>query len=259
METLEEGQNLELEAETPTELENGAASPEGGEVTPEAPVAPVAMDQDMLKNVLSEVFKSAQPAKAAAPEPDPFDVSRLTPEELARKFNTWSPGEDFVQRLRSDDEGIAMAAVGELLNGVVRQAVTMSKFQQEAALQPVSKDLNRLQSYYAERREAEATAEFRKDYPDLEPWEPLVQAVREQFVREITAGTRPAFASTKDAFKALAEQTRTLVKKLPGGSGGTNTQKTQSTRPSTVIAGGQGGAGTGSSAPKAGKLEQLWS
>ena len=240
-------------------VDDAASSQETETVTEQTPPPPAGgLDANTLKTLIAEVFQKGQATATPKVEAlDPFDVSKLTPDELQRKFNMWNPSKEFVQRLRSEDEDVSLAAIGELVNGLVRQSVTMATFQQQAALQPYEQRLGTLQSFYAQQREVDATQRFAKAHPDLVAWEPLVQAVREQFVREIQAGTRPAFSSDTAAFTALAEQTRKLVKQLPGGSGGRQ-QQTQTTRPSTVIAGGQGGAGVGSSARPTGKVEKLW-
>lgn len=213
------------------------------------------MDPAAIKALVAEVFQQSRPP---APKEDPFDVSKLSPEQFNQKFNVYTPSADLLRRLRSDDEAEALAAVNELVTGSVKQAVTMAQFHGQAAVNPLAEQVQTLQQHYAQVRESEAAQRFSKQYPDLVPWEPIVQAVKERLAREVQSGQRQPFASEEAVFKALAEQTRELVKKIPGGSGGTATQPRSTQRPSTVTTGGQGGTGAGSSTQAKNPAMQLW-
>ena len=218
-----EGADNEQPVAPPQELEKEGEPQEDGEL-PEAdeePTPPAGLTKEDITAILREVIPAAKKEDEAP---------RLTPEEFERRFNVFKPSTKLIEDLRSEDPQVALKAIEELRDGLVRQAYTMAdvRMQQmaEALLkQYIAPVMTSVQEQQAERYE---TA-FYKSYPDLSKYSDIVDAVA---IRLNESGFK---GSQKEVFDRVAQDVRAVLKKM-----GVKLPE-KSSKMSTLTRGGQAG------------------
>jgi hypothetical protein len=204
------------------------------------------LSRDDIVEILKEAGlggEERQTAPAAAAEPE------LTVEQFEKAFNVYKPSEDLVRRLTDESPAVRIKAMTEYRDGVVKQAMTMVEYRINQRLGTLqSSVIEPLQSYVSERQAREFHDEFFEQYPDLQPYEIIVDAVAAKLQeRGFTAKNRD------EVMKRFADDAKAAVSALLAkggtasggaatatGSNGGGTVKTQR-RMSTLSSGGQGG------------------
>lgn len=224
-------------------------------------VQPQAAPQTGLsKDDIAEVLKKANIGQAATQQAAPEE--RISPEEFDRRFNVTRADETLFRNVFGieGDTQVSperLAAFNQFTQGLVKQAVTMAAFQIQAVEGKLQQHVNPAVEYARAQQHEKLKGEFFKEHKDLEPYEPLVTEVYQKLAASGFKGDKTS------VFKAIAEQSRGILKSLPGNlldaTAGQNNpvgQQQQSKpahRMSTVSTGGQSGAGGGGkSAPKTG-------
>ena len=183
----------------------------------------------------------------------------LTPEQFEKAFNVYQPSEELVKRLTDESPAVRIKAIQDLRDGVMRQAMTMMEYRMNQHLAALrSQSIEPLQTYVSERQATEFHDEFFKKYPDLAPYELIVDAVAAKLQSKgFTAGSRSdimkRFADdSKAAVQALLAKGATAPAAASGGNGSTPNKVAR--RMSTLSSGGQGGGskpgGNGSASDK---------
>lgn len=225
--------------------ETSASSAEGGSGDAAASGATTNLTtediQKILENVLPKAAAQAQatPAAAAAPQ--------MTQEQYEQAFNVYKPDTNLITLLRSEDPNIALKAFVMLRDGLIRQAMTMAEYRmQQYRDWMLQNHVSPLTSYVAEQRATSFRNDFFVKYPDLVPYEMIVDAVATKSEREGTLNGKPR----AEIMKHFADDARAVIKQLLANgktadgkkivaftANGNGAQR----RMSTLTSGGQGG------------------
>lgn len=217
--------------------------------------APVAQSSGLSKDDMAEILRNANIGQQAAPQQE----KGISPEEFDRTFNVTRADEKLFRDVFGIDPDShvspeRVAAFNNYCQGLVKQAVTMSAFQTQAVEGRMQQHVNPAVEYARMQQHEKLKTEFFDTNKDLKSYEPLVAEVYQKLSATGYKGSK------EEVFKTIAEQTRVILKSLPGdllgaGSGNTVSQN-QPSKPahkmSTVSAGGQSGAGGRQSSPKTG-------
>ena len=210
----------------------------------------------LSKDDMAEILKKANIGQTPAA---PVQEDRISPEEFDRTFNVTRADE----KLFRDVFGIEaespvaperVAAFNNYCQGLVKQAVTMAAFQINAVEGKLTQHVSPAVEYARAQQHEKLKTEFFESNKDLKSYEPLVAEVYQKLSATGYKGSK------EQVFKTIAEQTRTILKSLPGdllgagngSSGNVNQPPKSAHKMSTVSAGGQSGAGGGKSLPKTG-------
>ena len=205
----------------------------GSEQQPPTPAKPdsVTLSKEQIQELISGTAKAVQP---------PAQEQKLSQEELNKLLNVFRVQPQHAQKLGLQAE-TAVEALQEIIDAAVRQAVTMSAYQQEALKRDFIGQLTPLRSFAQEQQEQKMRTEFMSTFPEFKGYEPLLETVYRTMVAE---GTR--FDTREKAFEAVAERARAVITKLPGVGQQSQKQAASATtgkKMSTLSGGGQGGGG----------------
>lgn len=184
---------------------------------------------------------------------------QMTQEEFDKMFNVFKLPADFLTQLRHEDPVVATGALTTMIQGIVRQAATLSAFHTTQELQKLQGQLSPALEFVQTQQMDRLKNEFFEAYPNLKGLEPLLLQIRDSLIKE-----GKNFKSKEDAFKAVAERAQEILSKIPGYTGGNTTNNAggqqqqasgqQQTRRMPSLSGqGQGGGaggGKGSAGPK---------
>jgi hypothetical protein len=220
----------------------GDDKPAGGDKpagagTDAPPAAPTA--EDIAKRVLDGMKPAGEPTK------------QYTPEELDKMFNVYKPNVDLIKAIREGDETAAVAAVHNMIEGVVKQVYTMIEYQNkiltadlEGKFTPALQSAQKLTAREAEEK-------FYNQHTDLKDYKEAVQTV---FKAMKTEGAN--FKDAAEASKAIADRTRKLLGLTAPAANGANdgqpadgnTNQNGSGRPANLSGGSQASGGGGKAA-----------
>lgn len=228
-----------------TEKEGG----EGAEPATEALHSPALTKEDIAELVSSigAAVKPAQPDQTQQPH------SQLSEEQLEQMFNVWKPSPEFIAQLRNESPEIALKALVQLRDGMMRQAMSMAEFRVKQLIdsvrQEITGQITPLSEYVSEARANAFRDDFFEQNPDLEPYEQLVDAVA---ARLYQSGGQEFLKLTRDQrMKLFADESKKLVQELlakggnpaaSGGNGGKTGTQPGTRRMSTLTSGGQPGS-----------------
>ena len=181
-----------------------------------------------------------RPAATAAAEPQMFA------EDFEKAFNVFKFTPDMLAQLRHEDSAVALKAFHALRDGLIRQAMTMAEYRMKQYVDNLrTNDIGPLQTYVSEAQATSFRNDFFQEYPDLEKYETIVDAVATKLgASGFTAPTR------KEVMARFADETKVIVAQLTatGGNGANNGGGNKSTgaakrQMSTLTGGGQAGGG----------------
>ena len=218
------------------------------------------LTQEAIADIVARTVGQSVPAalqQQAAQQPQQF-----TEQDFIRTFNVFQPTPELLAKvgLPATPEGAAVFR-DEVVTPIVRQAVTMAAYQMEKLKGDLVEHIKQqLQPYEparqlaVERETEKLKVEFFTTNSDLKDYEPLVMEV---YARLSAQGTK--WKTKDEAFKTIAEQTRSILKSTPGlqamagGGNGqpTTTQGGSGSRMSPLSGGGQGGAARAGGSSKA--------
>ena len=229
----------------------------GGETedTDETEDKTVVTPTGLTKDDITEILKSAGVGSSSVTS-TPVTEIRQPPsvEELEKTFNVWKPSAELVAQLRSEKPEDALAALAQIRDGLLRQAMTMAEYRVQQLLKGMREnELSPIQTYVSEQQATSFRNDFFKTNPDLEQYETLIDGV----AAKLQAANALQGLSRKDIMKKFADDSNIIVKQLlaKGGESSTPTNgKTTGSSPSrkmsTLTGGGQPTGGRAAAAPK---------
>jgi hypothetical protein len=186
----------------------------------------------------------------------------MSPEEMRRMFNIYEPTEALVADIQAGGQK-ALSALTQIVDGISKQATTIAQYQARQLVEELGGRIAPLEKHYSEAQLDKIKTEFFKEFPDLQGYELICGAVRDQLAQ---SGFKAN--SKKEAFAAVAKGAREAIKSLPGaqaaaggtgaagaGAGGNknagngNAGAARSGMP-TLLRGGQGGGSSGQAGGK---------
>lgn len=223
--SAEQRQQQQQQAEPEVEQQSQA------QVQQQAPAAPqpVSLTKEAIQEMLQQVAKPQQQQQ----EP------QMTQEELARMLNVFNADQGLLETLGLKPE--ALPVFNNMLQAVVRQAVTMATVHQQQQMRAMMERFAPLQQFVSQQQEEKYRKEFFESNADLKGFEPLAEAIYTQMIQEKFSGTK------EKVFEEIAKRTRDLKAKLNIPQA---TQQQQQSAPqtprkmSTLTRGGQVGAGS---------------
>ena len=218
---------------------------------------------DLVKSIGESAAASRHPQQQQERQPE------LTQEQFDQMFNVYKPSNDLLARLRNDDANVAIKAVIEMRDGIIKQAMSMVDWRQRQLQAQLKGEfdgqLSPINEYVSTRQATEFRDEFFEKYEDLEPYEEIVDAVAAKLQ---TSGYKGK--SREEVMERFATESKAIVDKLlaagktagqaqPGqngagqqGQNGNNHGKgaagkgaSGGSRMSTLLGGGQGGGSRG--------------
>jgi hypothetical protein len=245
---LYEGKRVYTDGES-----QGEQQPVAAPTAPTVPAAPPPMelpkDESQLKTLIQGIVQGLQPAAPAQPA-----TQERVPTEAEQRaaMNYWEPTQDFYTKL--NNPATQPAAIQEMRDGLVKEAVTASNYLVKMALHEVQKYIAPLQQFYGNEQQTRAKAQFFEKFPTLKGRDALLHQVAQAH-----AAANPNAPWEPDKIAAVAEQIIRMEKPeftlVAPAAAPTQTQPTktpQMSKPTGTSVGGQGGAGgkTASAKPK---------
>jgi hypothetical protein len=185
----------------------------------------------MVKEIVKSAVSETRPQEAP---------KQWTQEEFDKTFNVMRVNPKHLEMLAQGGDA-ALQAHNEMIQGAVRQAVTMAQALYQNQHAQLQQQLNPYMQFANQMRENAYRNEFYETNKDLAGFEPLVEDVKGRLEREGFKGSK------EQVFKRLAEETRKVlsVVQKPGATGNVSqTQANTTTKMTPLSGGGQGGAGS---------------
>lgn len=207
-----------------------------------------------------QVLQQPPPAQQQPPQ-------QQSPEEIQRALNVYSLSEqDYDSVFNVDSKEESIKALNDVLQKVVRQAVTMSHVLLQDQQQQILQQVQPYMQFADTQRQVMLESSFYQQHPDLQASKPVVDAVLKQFQSQ---GVK--FSDEKQLFDAVAQNTKAYLSQLvqlgqtaaPTLQGQQQTQNggtPQGAKPSMAALprGGQGGAGASGGSGKVNTAQALF-
>jgi hypothetical protein len=211
------------------------------------------LSKDDIQEILAGALESVGGATAEKSNATAPAAREWTQDDFNRTFNVLKFSPELLAQLRHETPEVAMKALEQIRDGMVRQAMTMAEYRIQQLVKEIrDNDLAPIQSYVSEQQATGFRNDFFKDYPDLEKYEEIVDAVALRLENVIKPGT-----SRADVMKQYAEATTKIIEKLTAAKGGTTNgtvkpvgTATGKNRMSTLTGGGQNTGGRSTAAGK---------
>lgn len=210
------GQGVFETTETTPSTEATQSTPAQPTEKTETTATPPAQTQGMSKEEIATIVQEA--ARAVQPKPQP---QQMTQEDFNRAMNVFIPNEELVTNILKGGQE-AVQALAQIVQGVVRQATTMSAYQAQLLEDKLTGRLSPLEVHYQQAYEAQLMDKFLGENTDLKGFENVIKHV----VTSVKQSGKK-FANEKEAFKHVADETRAFLKTLPGVTLGASGQGQQ--------------------------------
>ena len=212
-----------------------------------AAAATSGLSKDDVKEILSAAMEKVGGERQQTTTAEP----QMSAEDFEKAFNVFKATPELLAQLRHEDSAVALKAFHALRDGLIRQAMTMAEYRMKQYVDNLrTNDLAPLQSYVSEAQATSFRNDFFGQYPDLEKYETIVDAVAAKL------GAAGFTAPTRDeVMKRFAEETQKIVAQLTAtqGNGADGKMKTATTggrKMSTLTGGGQTGGQRTAPEPK---------
>ena len=182
------------------------------------------------------VEKLAAAVRAGSAQQAP--AQQMSQEDFDRLFHVMRPDQQMLNAIRSGDEAAALAALTQFSHGTAKQAIALASYQFQLELAKIREAVAPALGFVQEQQMQRLESEFYEQHSDLKGYEPVLKAIRDGFVAK---GAQ--FKSKEEAFKAVAEEARKILKGLPNAQTTGSVQKQAGSMP--ALANARGGAGTG--------------
>lgn len=251
------GGEQDIEIKPPEGISEGAEGvepkePQGGQPTetPAAQAPAPSVTSEDIARILREGFE-----KVAPPQQQPQPQQRqYTQEEYDRHFNVYRPKGELIKAIREGDEAAALVAVNDMVNGIVKHAVTMAHYSNLAQREEIEQRLSPALQYIQRAQVEQWKKEFLDQNKDLVGYEPIMTQIA-----DAAKARGVKFKTKEEAFKFVADETKKVIATIPGlQKGGAapaaaaqpGQQSQRQSRMPALSRGGQGGVGgtSGSSA-----------
>jgi len=183
--------------------------------TPPVDTPPTAYTVDQLKElgVLDAEGKPTGKTDEGAPAP-------LTDEEFNTKMNVFTPSDKHIEALHEGGEQ-AVAAMGDIVRGAVKEAVTFSRVLANQELNAYKQQLAPYVEMAQQQIFNEEVAEFYTANPNLKGHEQVVDMA---YKNTLAAGVK--YKSNEEAYKAIAAEANKLITTIRDGGKPPPTQPT---------------------------------
>jgi hypothetical protein len=194
-------------------------------------------DKPLTEDRLTAVLENLVAKREEGEKPKEY-----TQDEIDQLLQVYKPSDKLVTDLRAEDPKVAIAAIKELVGGVIKQANTMADLRiQQIVADLREKEMAPLQRYYQEEAARREEEKFYSKNDDLKPYELVVNAVTAKMEQ---SGKK--FDSKEKAFDEIARLSREAIKSMgitPKGATGKLASRTSSqggSRMSTLSSGSGG-------------------
>ena len=239
--------------ESNDETANAEQQPSGTQQAPE-PKAPAATNDwtpEKVKDIIAQA--AAAGAQQARPQEPAQAPKQYTQEEIDKFTNAFKASPELIGELLEGGEK-SLAAMSQIVEGVVKQATTVSWLQSQMLQRQMMEEMNPVMEYYRGEQVKQLRNEFFEAHPDLKGQDKLLSAVKVGIDQErILEGK-----DKQEAFKIIAERAREVLSangaNNANGNGAQQKPAAQQSKMATLSRGSQHGAaasaGAGSASPK---------
>jgi hypothetical protein len=204
-----------------------------------------ALKEEPPKGVSAEDIALAIKKAGLGQTPSGKEDKPYTMEDFNRVMNVYNPPAGVVEDILAGGDR-AVAALGQIVNGVNKQSVTMASYMIQQLREDLETKFATARQFAQKQYEEDLRKEFLTKYTDLKGFEPLLTEI----VGQMKASGFQA-ETKEEAFKAIAERAKVIIKSLPGlQTGARNNPTAQPGKMPALSGGGQGGVGGGNSVPK---------
>lgn len=246
--TTEVNQSTQSTQPEPTVFEDTApsTSPDaqstGTSAAPTAPQAQSAWTPEHVQELITKAAEAGASRVAGQPAPAPEKV--YTPEEIAKLTNAYTASPELVENILAGGEA-GLAAVNELLEGVVKHATTVAWLQSQLLAKQTEERFSPALTGYQREQTKRLEKEFFGQYPTLAGKESLLKAVRLSLMEENAFEGK----TQEQAFKLLADRAQEFL----GATGAVKQPVEATPQMASLSRGSQHGAaapsGAGGAAP----------
>lgn len=240
------------------EPSSGAAQSETNttpEVTPASKAPTPATSNEWTPDKVKDIIAQAAAAGAqqARPQEQPQAPRQYTQEELDKFTNAFKASPELVGELLEGGDK-SLAAMSQIVEGVVKQATTVSWLQSQMLQRQMQEEMNPVMEYYRGEQVKQLRNEFFEAHPDLQGKEKLLTAVKTVIDQEGSIAGK----AKEEAFKIIADRAREVLSATgANGANGNGVQQrpaAQQSKMATLSRGSQHGAaasaGAGGASPK---------
>lgn len=227
--------------------------PSGTQQAPE-PKAPAATNDwtpEKVKDIIAQA--AAAGAQQARPQEQAQAPRQYTQEELDKFTNAFKASPELIGELLEGGEK-SLAAMSQIVEGVVKQATTVSWLQSQMLQRQMMEEMNPVMEYYRGEQVKQLRNEFFESHPDLKGQDKLLAAVKVGIDQERVLEGK----DKQEAFKIIAERAREVLSANgangANGNGAQQKPAAQQSKMATLSRGSQHGAaasaGAGGATPK---------
>lgn len=208
---------------------------QGAQSTAPTPAPQPGIGREDIAEIVTQAVKAVQPQQ------------QMTQEQIDAALRVYRPTTKTVEKIQQGGEA-ALEALNEIVQGIYNQATTMAEYRLKMQTEPIMQQIAPLQEQIRQHQLNSLKEEFFARNKDLVGFDPILNAIQQQLTAE---GAR--FATKDEAFKAVGDRARAIIKTLPGvgqANNGQSQQTQQNVQPhsmSTLTGGGQGGTSQGQS------------
>lgn len=244
--TDEEGKVIETTT-TPKKAEKVVETKEVSEEVEEEEKVERSMEE-RVASAVTEALTKARPEEKKVETP-----VELTEEQKDQLLSRFKPSEALLEMMDSDDKAVRLKAIQHLVDGTIKQALTMAKYLAEAEVEKVRLEFSPLKQQSQLSAEERGKQEFYDAYPGLkdEKYTPFLRLATEDLKKDGSYNPK----SKDEAMKLIATRASEYAKRFePNFELGTPAAKTTTTKAKTTIpkqpvTSAGGGGGTGSTVP----------
>lgn len=233
----------------PIATEPAAGSQQETLPTKEEPTKAPVIDEEQYKRYLEwqhqqqqqqlpqQQVRQQQPVQSQ-PQPQTQPLSEEEVARLTNRFTLDEAGYDAI--FATEDKQESIRALNQVLQGVVRQAVTMSHYLMQDTAGKIQQTVQPYMQFADSQRELMLRETFFSEHPDLRGSEVIINAVMTGMAQQ---GVK--FSDNKQLFDAVAKATKDQLAAL-GAKGQMNGQQTQQAQVKPKMARLPAGSGGGS-------------
>ena len=199
--------------------------------------------QKQTPPVLQQQQQTQQPATQPAVQQQQQAPVQLSDEEVARLTNRFVVDEKvYDEMFATEDKAASIAAFNKILQGAVRQAVTMASYLHQDGIEKVHQTVRPYMQFADSQREIALRETFFAKHPDLRGADVVIKAVQDEMTRK---GQR--FQTVEELFDATAKASKAHLAQLQAsGQQPKTVQQQPAVKPRmATITNGSGGGGSG--------------
>jgi hypothetical protein len=172
---------------------------------------------DIIRATAEAVAAAHVRGAQSAAQPAMPSQKDISPEDFAKKYNVTRANEELVATILGNDPKRAALALDQYGQNLVKQAILMTMELNSNELTrfrgEIDPHIQSWQSYRAQQEAVAAEQRFFSYAPDLANEKALVMELKDAFITKVRAG-QVQFANENEAFSAVANAARTILKKV---------------------------------------------